>query len=110
MNGAGDASRIGRTVLVVEDDRDVRESIVEVLEEEGFAVTAAANGAEAIEQLRQSTALPGLILLDLMMPQMDGLQFRDAQRQVKDWASIPVILMTADGRVDDKADQLDAAV
>ncbi len=95
-------------ILVVEDDRDIREVIVALLEEEGFSVVGAANGAIALEYLRSTSPLPSFILLDLMMPIMNGHQFRAELLKVSDWASIPVAVITADGRSDEKMASMDA--
>ena len=84
-------------VLVVEDDPDVRSTIVEVLERRGARTAAACNGLEAMEYLNRATVMPRLILLDLMMPVMDGRQFRLEQQQEPRWRDVPVILMTAHG-------------
>ncbi|HLH77494.1 MAG TPA: response regulator [Candidatus Binataceae bacterium] len=81
-------------ILIVEDDRDTREAISQILTEEGFKVAQAANGLEALRYLRQERNV-GLILLDLMMPVMDGLQFRSLQARDPALASIPVIALTA---------------
>ena len=69
-----------RTVLVVEDDQEVRDAIAEVLEDSEYKPLPAANGAEALERLRTATPQPCVILLDVMMPTMDGWQFRAAQQ------------------------------
>ncbi|BDG04041.1 response regulator [Anaeromyxobacter oryzae] len=81
-------------ILLVEDDLSIRETIAELLAEEGYAVTCAANGAEALDLL-SSDAAPSLILLDLMMPVMDGWAFRSAQRRDPRLASIPVLVLSA---------------
>jgi CheY-like chemotaxis protein len=81
-------------ILIVEDDRDTRESISQILAEEGFKVAQAANGLEALHYLRQEAHV-GLILLDVMMPVMDGLQFRSWQCKDPVLAAIPVIALTA---------------
>ena len=83
-------------VLVVDDDRDTREMLVRFLELEGFGVRGAANGEAALATL-QNGRLPCVILLDLMMPVMNGWEFRQAQRQQPDLASIPVVVVTAAG-------------
>jgi CheY-like chemotaxis protein len=70
-----------RRVLVVEDDRDVRDSLLEVLEDNAYAPLAASNGKEALERLRASEVRPCVILLDVMMPVMDGWGFRAAQTE-----------------------------
>ena len=84
-----------RSVLVIEDDRDLREVIAEILDQGLFRVLQAADGAEALEILRSSTELPDLILLDLMMPGMSGMQFRALQQNDPRLAAIPVIVMSA---------------
>jgi CheY-like chemotaxis protein len=81
-------------VLVVEDDIDTRESVGELLEDSGYSVLGAGNGAEAVHLL-QSGPVPSLILLDLMMPVMDGYRFRAEQRSDPTLAAIPVVVMTA---------------
>ena len=83
-------------VLVVEDDRDTREMIERFLELEGFGVGSAANGAAALAALERGRR-PRVILLDLMMPVMNGWEFREAQRRQPDLASIPVVVVTAAG-------------
>ncbi|MBI4509053.1 MAG: response regulator [Deltaproteobacteria bacterium] len=86
-----------RTLLLVEDDLEVRNAIVETLADAGYQVETAANGFEALEQLRGRVGSPCLILLDLMMPVMDGWEFRDAQRRDETLAPIPVVAFTALG-------------
>jgi len=81
-------------VLVVEDDPDVREMMAMLLTMEGFEPTTAANGREALDQLLAGLH-PHVIVLDLMMPIMDGFQFREAQRRDPLLADIPVIVVTA---------------
>ena len=88
---------MGRLVLVVDDDRDIRESLIETLEDHGYAAIGAGNGVEAIDVLRTHPARPCLILLDLMMPVMNGWEFREAQRRQPDLASIPVVVVSAAG-------------
>jgi CheY-like chemotaxis protein len=92
-------------VLVVDDDRDIRDSLIEVLEEHGHPAVGAGNGLEALEVLRTRPA-PCLILLDLMMPVMDGRQFRDEQLKHPAWAAIPVLVISAYGDVDAQAREL----
>lgn len=82
-----------KRILVVEDDQAVRESLAEVLSDDGFEVTCAANGREALERLH--AAAPALILLDLAMPVMDGWAFRAAQRRDPSVAGIPVVVLSA---------------
>jgi PAS domain S-box-containing protein len=80
-------------VLVVEDDPDTREILRRLLEKEGCQVIAAENGRVALERLAESQ--PMLILLDLMMPEMDGFQFIDRVRQHENWQTIPIVVVTA---------------
>jgi CheY-like chemotaxis protein len=82
-------------ILLVEDDDDIRDLLSQVLAEEGYTVVGAANGLEALTYLRSDGQRPDLILLDLMMPVMDGWQFRAAQREDPQLAAIPVVLLTA---------------
>jgi CheY-like chemotaxis protein len=84
-------------ILVVDDDPDIRESLQEVLRDEGYPVNCVANGREALEYLRRSPR-PCVILLDLMMPVMDGWQFRREQKQDPSIADIPLIVITATGK------------
>jgi CheY-like chemotaxis protein len=96
-----------KTILVVDDDFDVREALCDVLREEGFPVAAVADGVEALEYLRAQPA-PTLILLDLMMPRMDGAQFRAEQQRDPDLATIPVVLLSADTRIVEMTETLSA--
>ncbi len=82
-------------LLVVEDDDMIRDALTELLRDEGATVTAVMNGREALAQLRSAHA-PDLILLDLMMPVMDGWEFRVEQRADPALAHIPLIAMSAD--------------
>jgi two-component system, chemotaxis family, chemotaxis protein CheY len=84
-----------KTVLVVDDDRDIREVLTDALEAEGYRVVTAADGQEALDWLR-SGARPCIILLDLMMPKMDGIQFRTEVLNDAELACIPVVVLSAD--------------
>jgi CheY-like chemotaxis protein len=84
----------------VEDDVDIRDAIVELLSED-YDVSTAKDGAVALKMLREGHA-PDLILLDLMMPIMDGFTFREEQLRDPKLNGIPVIVMSADGNVIDK--------
>jgi CheY-like chemotaxis protein len=88
-----------RRILLVEDDVDVRDAVAETLADAGYEVSTASNGQAALEILRSGTTLPGLILLDLMMPVMDGWAFRDEQRRDPAISSLPVVALTAHGDV-----------
>lgn len=90
-------------VFIIEDDADIRDSLSELFEVEGYEVSSAANGQEALDKLAaNSSSLPDVILLDLMMPVKDGFEFRRAQLQVPQWEKIPVIVMSADANVRQK--------
>jgi CheY-like chemotaxis protein len=83
----------GHRVLVLEDDRDMREALVEVLRLEGYEVDAAGNGADGLALARNHR--PDVILLDLMMPGMSGWEFRAEQLKDARLAEVPVIVMSA---------------
>jgi CheY-like chemotaxis protein len=82
-------------ILVVEDDPDVREAYEEVLEQAGYDVETAANGKLALDRLRGDARAPDLVLLDLMMPVMDGFQLRKVMVADDALRDIPVIVVTA---------------
>jgi CheY-like chemotaxis protein len=90
------------SILLVEDDFDVREALVETLRDRGYEVESASDGEQAL-QILQGGARPGLILLDLMMPRMSGSEFRVAQQNDPAFAHLPVVLLSADGRMEEKA-------
>lgn len=85
----------GKTILLIEDDEIVRRAIQMVLEWEGYQVQCAGNGQEALNVLRAGQIQPCLILLDIMMPVLDGEQFRQEQLRDPNLASIPVIVVSA---------------
>lgn len=85
-----------QTLLVVDDDRDIRDALQDVLEGAGYCVRLAGDGREALETLRADDWTPDLILLDLMMPRMNGYEFRDVQRREEPLCHIPVLLASAD--------------
>lgn len=82
------------SVLLVDDDREIREVLGELLLEEGFTVEASWNGETALRRLREGFR-PDVIVLDIMMPIMNGSAFRTAQRQSPGMADIPVLGLTA---------------
>ena len=84
-------------ILVVEDEPATREMLRRFLEAEGWMVTEAENGRAALEQLAALPVAqrPALIVLDLMMPEMDGFEFVDEIRLHEDWRSIPIVVVTA---------------
>jgi CheY-like chemotaxis protein len=85
------------SVLVVDDDTEIREIVTEVLEDEGYSVAAAIHGAAALAVLK--TVRPAVILLDLNMPVMNGPEFREAQLRDPDLRTIPTVVMSAVDRM-----------
>ena len=94
-------------ILVVEDDPDVRDAMTAILESEGYEVVGAAEGHEALDRLRGGSP-PCVILLDLMMPVMDGFEFRVQQLQDPELADIPVIVFSSGGDLHRKVSPLAA--
>ena len=82
-------------ILVVDDDADVREAVEEILRAEGYETRGAANGKEAQDALESGGERPDLILLDLMMPIMNGWEFYELISRDKSVSSIPVVVMSA---------------
>ena len=82
-------------VLIVEDDADLREMMAQLLSLEGFQAAAVANGSEALQYLHNGHIKPDVILLDLMMPVMDGWEFRRKQQADPAFADVPVIVLSA---------------
>ena len=98
-------NRMGKKVFLIEDDEDIRMVVEEILTLEGFQVTIARDGQEALEIVRAGFR-PDLMLLDLMMPRMDGFGFRaNSVREFPEFAKIPLIIMSADGKLDEKVVQ-----
>jgi two-component system response regulator MprA len=89
--------RMNKWILLVEDDKDIQASLLDLLEMEGYVVRAAFDGRQALELLQNCQQLPSLILLDLVMRGMDGKEFRTRQLQDPRLADIPVVIMSADG-------------
>ncbi len=84
-----------KQILVIEDDNSIRELLVELLESEGYTVTSAINGLDGLKKLEKGS-LPNLILIDLMMPVMDGYSFRIEQLKSDIWSNIPTVVMSAE--------------
>src|SRR6266404_8186598 len=99
----------GARVLLVEDDPDISEVLAQLLEDEGVHVSSASNGREALTSLQRG-APPDVIVLDLMMPVMDGWEFRLEQKKDPTLASIPVVAMSADASAKAEAIDVDAYV
>ena len=87
---ANDLPRVG--VLIVDDDEDAREILADLVRHAGYTAVTARDGVEAIDVLGRMR--PELILLDVVMPRMDGARFRQQQRRHRDWITIPTVVMT----------------
>ena len=87
---------MAKTILVLEDEPTLRETLAEALEADGFDVIQAGDGREALERFKQDE--PDLVLLDLMLPEMSGLE---VTRQIRAESSVPIVMLTArDAEVD----------
>jgi two-component system, chemotaxis family, chemotaxis protein CheY len=103
------ASGCERTVLIVEDDADIRGAIAEVLTDGNYRALEASNGADALDELRAAAPHPCVILLDVMMPVMDGKEFRSVQRDDEALREIPVVVLSAHADATVLAEQMEAA-
>lgn len=90
-----------KRILIVEDDNDIRENLKDFLEIEGHSVLTATNGKEGLEALEKSPK-PDLILLDLMMPIMNGFEFAEHLKANKLFHEVPIIIMSADNQCEKK--------
>ena len=99
-------NKLAGRVFLIEDDQDIGSSIVEVLEDEGFTTDWAMNGEDALLRLRSSAQKPSLILLDLRLPIKDGYQFRREQINDPTLAGIPVVVISADGKLGEKTEDM----
>jgi CheY-like chemotaxis protein len=96
------------TILIVDDDAGIRQLLLLFLEHKGYTAKTVANGIEALDQLQPGQPLPQLILLDLMMPMMDGATFRQAQQADPRIAAIPVVVLSAAENIESQAPLLTA--
>jgi len=94
------------SILIVDDDAGIRQLVTLFLEHKGYQAASVPNGQEALNHLRHSQ--PELILLDLMMPVMNGAEFRQAQQQDPQLSTIPVVVMSAAENIEAQAPQLTA--
>ena len=94
-------SQMKGRILVVDDEPALRDALCEVLESEGYTAIASPQGEHALQTLRSSAPLPDVIILDMLMPGIDGYQFRKLQKKDPTLASIPVVAATAVGCVAD---------
>ncbi len=97
---------MAKKILVIEDDNSIRELLAELLESEGYIVKSASNGAEGLKVLEAGHEL-NLILVDLMMPIMDGYTFRIEQMKNPEWSKIPTVVMSAEANAKEKLKSYD---
>jgi CheY-like chemotaxis protein len=97
-----------KRILIVEDSAEIQMLMMKFLDQNGYEVEGVDNGISALDHLNKVETKPDVILLDLMMPEMDGYEFRSAQLSNQEIADIPTIIMTADRDVEVKARQLKA--
>lgn len=95
-----------KSILIVEDDLSIRQSLTDVLQDEGYTVLAAENGREGLKILNSTETLPGLVFLDLMMPVLNGSEFLIEQGKDPKIAGIPTVLFSADVRLSVKAESM----
>ncbi len=93
------------TVLLIEDDADLREAMKDVLEGEGFNTETAENGQEGLKYLSESTDLPSLVLVDLMMPVMGGVEFCERTQKIDRYKSLSIVILSADGQPEKRKQQ-----
>jgi CheY-like chemotaxis protein len=110
MTSSSSSSSSSRgAVCVIDDDADIREILSDILTYEGYEVLAASDGETALERLRARPGACRLIILDLMMPRMNGWEFLRRQLQDSELASIPVVLLTGAGNAATAGDDLHVA-
>jgi CheY-like chemotaxis protein len=97
-----------KRLLIVEDSVDLQALLSRLFSSEGFSLLHAENGQEALDILRNSSELPSAILLDIMMPVMDGFEFLEARAKDPRIAAIPVVAMSADANSQNRSKQLQA--
>jgi CheY-like chemotaxis protein len=106
--GRGRREGAARCVLVVEDDAAIRAALRRAMEREGWDVVEAEHGRAALQ--RTAERVPDLVLLDLMMPEMNGFEFLEALRERESWRAIPVVVITARELTDDDRRRLNGGV
>lgn len=108
LSGSSSPTSPARVILLVEDEASVREVIEAVLQDEGYRVVCAENGVDALEVL-ESGLRPCIVILDLMMPIMDGWQFREVQMRDPELLKIPTVVYSAVGDIDQAVERLNVA-
>lgn len=95
-------------IFIIDDSREIRDLVGRLYQTEGYKVELAADGQEALQKLRQTDTLPSVILLDLMMPIMDGYQVCMEIAKDARLSSVPVLIMSADANAEEKAKKVGA--
>jgi DNA-binding response OmpR family regulator len=95
-----------KTILHIEDDESIRDCLGYALQDEGYVVHTAVNGREALDFLSANSKTINLILLDVMMPVMDGFSFYTEKSKIDSYAEIPTIIYSADDRFKSKANAI----
>lgn len=98
-----------KKILVVDDDADILSLIGHILELEGYEVELASHGIEALDRLKNTSRLPSFVLLDLMMPYMDGASFIQALSEDPKLSQVSVMVMSASGEREARKKGIDAA-
>lgn len=101
-------NQTAKTLLVIDDDNLVRKSLADALEQQGFQVIQAADGEAGLEQAL--SAKPDMVITDVKMPQLDGLDMMDRLRQDEWGSSVPVVFLTSDESTDTVNQALSAGV
>jgi CheY-like chemotaxis protein len=99
---------VNQSLLVVDDDADLREALQDVLHDAGYEVLTAANGRQALEVLARAPRAPSMVLLDMMMPVMDGAGFLRELHAQPDGRAIPVVVFSASAGAREESEQLGA--
>lgn len=97
------------TILVIEDDEDIREAVLDSLHDQGYSAEGAPGAARGLDLLRAAEIKPAVVLLDLMMPGMSGADFRAEQLRDPAIAGIPVVVLSADVNIEARCAELGAA-
>lgn len=94
-------------LMIVDDSMDIRTLITYYFSKQGYTVLSAQNGLEALNLLKEAEVLPSLILLDLMMPVMDGVDFKREQKKETNISKIPVVVLSADIHIENKTKDME---
>jgi two-component system alkaline phosphatase synthesis response regulator PhoP len=97
---------MAKSILIVDDDEMVRIALCELLRPEGYEIDTAAGGPEALDKIKDNKY--DLLMLDIIMPEMDGLELCRRIRQIEDYQDVPVVFLTAKSREEDRAMGIDA--